>query len=339
MSDLPSVPRRSHRRLVAAEWAYAAAVVAVLVALRVGGDRWGWATVLAYGPRATVLAPAVVLLPVAVVRRRRWPWLTTGTVLLALVGVLGFTVPSPRLLAPPKPAASLRVLELNADGGGEDSPGYDHRRLADLVAVERPDVLLLAEWPAGDVPPGGPWDVRQSADVAIASHTPIGRTATWSAGPLGGEGTSVACRLTVAGRPLWCVGLHLETPRRGLEPILRRQPGASRLLAESTARRRRLSASAAAFVRDTAGGDDVLVGGDFNEVGDGVIFGDTWGDRPDAFAAAGWGFGWTKYQWGWGVRIDHVVVGGRWHARRCRVGPDVGSDHRPLIADIDAVVP
>ena len=320
----------------------AGAVLATAV-VRVGGDRWGWATFAAYGPRVLVLVPIV---PIGVVagwrwfrRRRPFPWVSTAAVAIAAVGVLGLNVPWRALVSPSSTSGrTIRLLELNANGGGTDDEPYDKHRLADLVARTAPDVMVLAEWPDTDAPParpsGGPWDVRRSGDVAVASRFPITRTAAWSGRPLGGEGTVLGCRLTVAGRPLWCFGLHLETPRRGFEPALHRQPGAGRLMAQSLARRRQLSALAAAFVRGTAGADDVLIAGDFNEVDDGAIFGDTWAGWPDAFGRAGWGFGWTKWQWGWGVRIDHVLTAGPWRPRRCWVGPDVGSDHRPLLADL-----
>jgi vancomycin resistance protein VanJ len=34
------------------------------------------------------------------------------------------------------------------------------------------------------------------------------------------------------------------------------------------------------------------------------------------------------------VRIDHVLASRGWHVRRAVVGPELGSDHRPLIVDL-----
>ena len=56
-----------------------------------------------------------------------------------------------------------------------------------------------------------------------------------------------------------------------------------------------------------------------------------------AFEDAGWGYGYTRpsrYPW---FRIDHILASPEWVFTRCRVGPDVGSDHLPLIAE--AVLP
>jgi len=53
-----------------------------------------------------------------------------------------------------------------------------------------------------------------------------------------------------------------------------------------------------------------------------------------AFERAGWGYGYTRptaLPW---TRIDHLFAGPGWQWSRCRVGPDLGSDHLPLIAEV-----
>ena len=336
-------PRQPGWTLAACEAAYTAAVAFAIFAVHVGGDRWGWATVAAYGPLALLAVPGGLLAAVIAWGRRRVPWLSVAALAATAVGVLDFNLPWRRAVVGRSTRGVVRVLELNANGGGTDEQPYDPRRLAELVRRASPDVLALAEWPDGaKLPPpptGVPWQARRSHDVLLASRYPIGRSAEWSGGPLGGEGAVVGGEVVIDGRPVWCFAVHLETPRRGFEPVLQRLPGAARALSDSIARRRRLSLAAAAFVGRTAGGEDCLVAGDFNEVPDGAIFRDSWGDRADAFGRAGWGFGWTKWQDGWGVRIDHVRVGGGWAARRCWVGPDVGSDHLPLLAEVGPVAP
>jgi endonuclease/exonuclease/phosphatase (EEP) superfamily protein YafD len=78
----------------------------------------------------------------------------------------------------------------------------------------------------------------------------------------------------------------------------------------------------------------VLVAGDFNLPVDSVVYRRSWSWLTNAFSQAGTGFGSTKFTRWHGVRIDHVLGGPGWHCRRCWVGPDVGSDHRPVIADM-----
>ena len=54
----------------------------------------------------------------------------------------------------------------------------------------------------------------------------------------------------------------------------------------------------------------------------------------DAFSEAGRGWGYTFIGAKTTVRIDHVLISKGWHRAACRVGPNVGSPHRPVIADL-----
>ena len=71
--------------------------------------------------------------------------------------------------------------------------------------------------------------------------------------------------------------------------------------------------------------------------GESTLFRGDWSGWLDAFAAVGWGFGFTKVseKWGYsyGARIDHVLYGPSWRCLDAWVGSDIGSDHRPLLAD------
>ena len=48
----------------------------------------------------------------------------------------------------------------------------------------------------------------------------------------------------------------------------------------------------------------------------------------------GLGFGATKRTRWFGVRIDHVLAGPGWTTERAWIGPDLGSDHLPMVADL-----
>ena len=81
----------------------------------------------------------------------------------------------------------------------------------------------------------------------------------------------------------------------------------------------------------------LLLAGDFNLPVESAIYGQYWAQFSNAFSAAGLGLGHTKFTRWHGVRIDHILAGPSWRFRRCWVGPDVKSDHRPLIADVEWV--
>jgi endonuclease/exonuclease/phosphatase (EEP) superfamily protein YafD len=78
----------------------------------------------------------------------------------------------------------------------------------------------------------------------------------------------------------------------------------------------------------------LLVAGDFNLPVESRIYRESWGGFINAFSRSGRGFGFTRFN-GWiRVRIDHVLAGPGWRVDRAWVGPDVGSDHRPVVADL-----
>jgi endonuclease/exonuclease/phosphatase (EEP) superfamily protein YafD len=82
-----------------------------------------------------------------------------------------------------------------------------------------------------------------------------------------------------------------------------------------------------------------VIAGDFNMPTDSDIYQLYWSSYTNAFSAAGLGFGYTKFTRWHGIRIDHILAGPGWRCRRSWVGPDVGSDHRPVLAELTWVGP
>lgn len=71
---------------------------------------------------------------------------------------------------------------------------------------------------------------------------------------------------------------------------------------------------------------------------DSTIYREFWQAYGNAFDRTGFGLGYTKQTVirgrSYGLRIDHILTGSGWQATRCWVGPDLGSDHLPMIADL-----
>ncbi|MBT1070883.1 endonuclease/exonuclease/phosphatase family protein [Pelotalea chapellei] len=82
----------------------------------------------------------------------------------------------------------------------------------------------------------------------------------------------------------------------------------------------------------------IVVAGDFNTPVESVIYRTVWGDLANAFDKVGRGYGITQRVsvkgFSFGARIDHVLAGKGLVPKVCEVGPDIGSDHLPVIADI-----
>jgi endonuclease/exonuclease/phosphatase (EEP) superfamily protein YafD len=80
-----------------------------------------------------------------------------------------------------------------------------------------------------------------------------------------------------------------------------------------------------------------IIAGDFNLTVDSPIYREIWSNYRNAFSDSAYGYGYTKFtkinRFRYSARIDHVLSTPGLRPVRARVGPDLGSDHFPLIAD------
>jgi len=314
-------------------WAYLATAVVLWLTIRLGADRWWLATLIAYGPRWVWIVPAFAVLP-AVLWLTRARWRMGGVAALAglivLFGVMGFRVPFP--LRSGDGGRTIRVLSFNADGFGSGVG-----RFVDLIAQVKPDFIAIQE-SGGDPALAATlgergWHVVVHDGQTAASKFPVVRTDrilsldTWRT-------AAVHYTLRTPFGEVVVATVHLDTPRHGFTPVLHREAGAIVSLRRDIDYRRQGARRAAAWIAGF--GTPAIVAGDFNMPTDSAIFRECWATPyTDSFLAAGFGLGNTKFTKLWGVRIDHVLVGPGWHVRRCRVGPDIGSDHCPLIAELE----
>jgi endonuclease/exonuclease/phosphatase (EEP) superfamily protein YafD len=313
----------------AACWAYLAAVALAAILMYALGDRWWLATPLLYGPRWVVAAPLAALLPMALVARRRAlvPVALAGW--LAVGPVLGLCVPwGAAWPGGAGPSDGLRVLTCNVRGAALDAP-----RLAAFVAETSPDVVLVQEWPSrldlATICPGPGWHLQADGEFGIASRYPIVEYEAFR--PRGGGSRSAVryALATPAGR-IDVVNLHPISVRDGLDPIARGSFAGIDAMRRNTRERWLESATTSRWAAAIRG--PLVLAGDLNLPAESPIYRACWSGYRDAFAAAGLGFGHTWFSSWHGLRIDHVLAGAGWTVRGCRVGPDVGSDHRPVVA-------
>jgi vancomycin resistance protein VanJ len=294
------------------------------------GDRWWIGTLLLFGPRWIWGTPLLFLVPVAVRLRPSMFAVLAGTAILIAGPVMGICIPW-RLFTARRPQVQrLRIVSFNIQQGSIDPVAF--RRFIEDV---RPELVLFQEW--GEtrrrkifVDPG--WHFRSKDGLAIASRHPIRSVEPLSRAALGWHGEAQRYNLLTPGGTVCVYNVHLETPREGLEALLKRGSAGIPALQDNISLRRNVSATVRRFI-DQADSRP-LIAGDFNLPAESAIFGRYWSLYKDAFSVAGFGFGYTKYTRLIGIRIDHILVGRDWSVRRCFVGPDLGSDHRPLIADV-----
>jgi vancomycin resistance protein VanJ len=336
MSSLPRW-RWPSVAVAACTWLYVAVVLIIWLLLWLGGDRWWFATVLLFGPRWPYAIPWIVLAPVVAKVRPRLIWPMTAAALVLIWPIMGLCLPWARLFTLEAP--TVRILTCNVDGTAVDAT-----RLAALVADARPDLVALQEWTenAGLIWPEG-WHIVHAGQLLVASPYPLDNVESaqrrhppspWP--PV----NALRCTVRTPWGPVRFCCVHLLTPRWGISSVLDRQTFVSQSrsgdLSGVIADRRLESEELVEWLNALP--ETRIVAGDFNMPTDSAIYRAQWGRFVNAFSTSGLGFGSTKWTpvggWQFGLRIDHILGGADATPGHCWVGPDVGSDHLPLLADI-----
>ena len=303
------------------------------------GDRWWPATALLFMGRWVLLVPLAILAPAALVLARRALIPLLLGALVVLGPVMGFRTGWRTLLAQPA-GDSFRVVTFNVggDGGAGATVAY---LLPTLLVDWAPDVVAFQECGQAlgrAVRAIEGWHQYVGVGSCVLSRHPIRESAVMDRAALaqvrrssgaGGAGFVVRHTLDTPTGPVDLTTLHLETPRKGFEGL---SAGDLELLRANTDIRDIESRLARRWVEE--GRNRRIVAGDFNTPVESRIFREHWGDLANAFSRAGRGFGYTKHN-GWiRIRIDHVLAGPEWEVRSAQVGRAVGSDHRPVVADL-----
>lgn len=334
-ADTRAKPRRPMRRIVTVlTAAYALSIVALWLWMYAQGDRSWLATLFLFGPRWICALPLVVLVPAVLVWNRGLWWLPAVTGVLILGPVLGFRWH----VGDSSGNVALRVLTCNVN-----QARIDIQALADIIRRDQPDIVALQEVPG--IPPPIPWPqgwhVVRGDEYIVASRYPVVRLEGFACPGIPGKRAAYRYLVQRPQGDVQFFNLHLFSPRKGLEAVLDRETGIdvsqSTRLEASLRERADESRLASGWIEKFPG--PKIVVGDFNMPVESVIFRRYWSWLDNAFSAAGFGFGFTKVTeklgMSYGARIDHVLYSPPWRCVRAWIGPDVGSDHLPLIAEFD----
>lgn len=319
---------------------YALGALAYWAFMRYGGDRWWPATVLLYFPRWPWLLPAIVVVPLVVWRRRRLAWLPLLTCLFVAGPMMGLCVPWRAALAGNPKGQYLRLLSCNVHRSSL------HVRAFDQLLVETdPDVVLLQDysgWDASVILSHPRWHTRRDVELFIASKFPIRKVENLRLSDIPGEdidehsrrtGSAVCYELQLPNGTVRLVNVHLMSPHRPLDMLRDGDTDeAARVLQAGSDRRRNESQLIANRVAPMS--RPILLAGDFNMPSDSPIWRQCWSQFTDAFEAAGWGYGLSYASRRAAFRIDHVLASPDVVCEECWLGPNLGSPHRPLVADV-----
>ena len=289
-----------------------------------------WSTLYLYGPRWVAALPMIVLVPITAIARSYWVGCLLITVALGVAGpLLGGRVSWQSHFDPPAAHARYRVMTWNA--GGARSAAEFRKSHEDI----RPDLILIQECPASfvrtDFPTG--WNVIDAKNgLKIATVYPIKLDESFGSERLPLPGAAARVTLKTPDGDWIVHNLHLATPRPGIQTAIDTK------FANCTDLRTSLThqATVSAYMRDWVGTSAGLsvIAGDFNMPVETRLYRRDWGQFQNAYSQTGIGWGGTKVTSWHRVRIDHVLYRPPFHCRNCFVGPDLGSDHRPVIADL-----
>ena len=311
-------------------WGYLAVALLAVAALWLLAERWWPATVFLFGPRWPLMLPAVPLaLASLALKPKLLPPISVAT-LLVLGPVMGLATGWRRVFSGDS-VRELRVITFNV-GSTNPRVGAIPLRLAalepDIVALQEclPSLGDPSNWPPG-------WTARAEGSICVASRFPLMRTTAEDrtmTGQQGGTGTVVLFQFAAPTGVIDLAVVHLETPRKGLERL--RYGGDAGSVTLNTLVRDVGSQRSSRWI--AAQGTESIIAGDFNLPVESRIFRDHWSRCPDAYTTAGRGFGYTRVLPSFSMRIDHVLACGSWRAIHAELGPDLGSDHLPLIVDL-----
>ncbi len=326
---LAAAATRRRRRLVVLTWIYLAVAIGMWLLLY-ESDLWWPATLLLFGPRWVLLLPLAVLIP-ATLRRPRLLPVVLAAALVVAGPVMGLCVPWQRLLDPPPRGPHVRLLSCNMHYRRQLNPAA----LEALVEQARPDVVALQEWASDNhssLLEAPPWHPHRTPVLSLASRFPILYAQTIGRHSTGGRGALIRYDLDTPAGVVHLFSLHLASPRQELRETVA-DAGRAQELVQSTSDTRWEQMENIANAVGAVDGP-IILAGDFNTPPQSAIFRRVWPGYVDAFGSAGWGWGYTFYGGRTMVRIDHVLAGPGWRCDRCWVGPDIGSPHRPVVADL-----
>jgi endonuclease/exonuclease/phosphatase (EEP) superfamily protein YafD len=340
MNQTPETPPPTPKRRAAAvltwlTWLHLAAVLCLWGLLWFASDRWWAATALLFAPNWLAAVPLALMIPAAALLRRRLLWVMAFDLTL-VAWLTGFNVPLSAVFGGAGGGKKLRVMTCNVHWSRLREDAQGGTVLADLIRESNPDVVALQGWSStryrkalfGD----DGWHLGRAEEVALASRYPVVEVPAPSPDQFPKPG-GFACFRVEAPTPFYVCTLHFASPRAGLDAVLQGGWDGAATMDLNSETRRQQSALVRRALGEVPG--PFFLAGDFNTPPQSTLYREFWSPYANAFAQAGWGWGKTHFTRYNAVRIDHILAGPGWRCLSCRVGPDVGSPHRPVIADFE----
>lgn len=313
--------RTSRKAWTASVLLVAAAIAGASASGLIASDAWIADLIDSF--RVHVLMAAVMALPLGFTVRRGWR-AAVVTIFLGCCLANGVTLIHAAQAAAATPKAGgvvrLKIVTVNLLWSNRQ-----HQKLRDWLSREAPDVVVTQETTAR-------WAIALDAlheafpfrrmpgpndDLAILSRHKLRMI---EVAGIRRSGTLAIAALSIGERRIDVMALHASVP---LSPALR-------------AARDVMLDDIAAYARRS--GQKLIVAGDFNATPWNHAMRRLVRDSPLRHAIGFWQPSWADHMPLWmGIPIDHVLAGGGCIVVGRRIGPDIGSDHRPVVAIIDCM--
>lgn len=313
-------------------YAYGLGVAIICWILYHWGDEWWFATILLYGPRWIYLLPLTFLLPMALFWSRRLLIPLIAITILIVWQIMGFTVSLPRKTDPD--ASILRVVTYNVQRWEVTAQEFSN-----LLETVQPDIVAVQECASPrslKIQP--PWHVKASMNSIVVSRFPITDAQVIKRGY---ETSGLYCIIETPKGPIGFCCVDLLTPRRSLTHVLNPETvfNLDHVDIADQGIGYRWIESEKLFKWLKGVGDEKIIAGDFNLTIDSNIYRMYWSNYQNAFEQTGFGFGYTKKTainiFRYRSRIDHILSTPQFRPIRTWTGPDFGSDHLPLVAELE----
>jgi endonuclease/exonuclease/phosphatase (EEP) superfamily protein YafD len=312
--------------------AYVGLVVAWLAGRALIFDRWWWLALITTGAPYWLL-PLPPLLAVGV-WRRQWRW--TGPLLIPALAFGAFygELFLPAFSAPSGEGPTLTLMNYNVLWSNRDFAAF-----ADSVRSAGPDLLGLEELTPGNAPnivaaleADYPYHTltSETQGVGLMSRFPI-ESVTYPAFPP--RNLALHAVVNWAGQPIHVFVAHFAANNFIAEPLGQIPAIAAERYATRLEQTQRLAEEF------QASRSPALLLCDCNLVSTSEAYQRLDAFLDDSFREAGWGFGFTLTFPFSMQRIDYIWHTAQWSARAAYVGRNGGSDHYPLIAQLQLIPP
>ncbi|MBM3620508.1 MAG: endonuclease/exonuclease/phosphatase family protein [Alphaproteobacteria bacterium] len=283
-----------------------------------------WIADLIESFRPHLLVAAAMCLPLGLTVRGSWRTALVAIFVACVVANSATIIRTVRAATPP-PQEARGGIRLTVVTTNLLWSNTQHQRFRDWLHAEAPDIVVTQEttrrWAAelDKLDPLLPYRrlPGHGDDLAILSRYPF------EMAELAGirqHGTLAMARLSVGHRRIDLMALHASVP---IHPAWQK---ARDTMFDDIAR----------FAWRTR--HPLIVAGDFNATPWNRSMRRLVRESPLRHAPGFWRPTWTAYAPNWmGIPIDHVLAATDCRVIDRRVGPDIGSDHRPVIATVDCL--